>query len=112
MGKFAAVKIIVFATYYQSLLVALIPGMDVLGEWWSSLWWSCQWWRCVGGSPPFRSTPPAWPLARPLPSPSSAGSSERWNDFIICIEMCGFAIMHYYTFSHKEFLPGGEWWSS
>lgn len=48
----------------------------------------------------------------PLPSPSSAGSSERWNDFIICIEMCGFAIMHYYTFSHKEFLPGGEWWSS
>jgi len=37
VGKFAAVKIIVFATYYQSLLVALIPGMDVLGEWWS--WW-------------------------------------------------------------------------
>jgi hypothetical protein len=42
-GKFSAVKIVVFATYYQSLLVAVIPGMDELG------------------------------------------SSERWNDFILCI---------------------------
>jgi hypothetical protein len=31
IGKFAAVKIIVFATYYQSLLVDIIPGMDSLG---------------------------------------------------------------------------------
>jgi len=31
VGKFSAVKIIVFATYYQSLLVVMIPGMDDLG---------------------------------------------------------------------------------
>jgi hypothetical protein len=65
VGKFAAVKIIVFATYYQSLLVTAIPGADTLG------------------------------------------SSEKWNDFIICIEMFCFAVMHLYCFSHKEFLPGG-----
>ena len=63
VGKFAAVKIIVFATYYQSLLVAAVPGMDVLG------------------------------------------SSESWNDFILCVEMALFAIMHMKVFSHKEFKP-------
>lgn len=31
VGKFSAVKVIVFATYYQSLLVAFVPGMDDLG---------------------------------------------------------------------------------
>jgi hypothetical protein len=67
VGKFAAVKIIVFATYYQSLLVA-IPGtgMDELG------------------------------------------GSERWNDFILCIEMALFAVMHMRVFSHAEFLPDGQ----
>ena len=65
VGKFSAVKLIVFATYYQSLLVAVIPGMD------------------------------------------SLGSTESWNDFIICLEMAGFAVMHMFFFSHKEFLPGG-----
>ena len=52
VSKFSAVKVIVFATYYQSLIVVALPGMDELG------------------------------------------SSERWNDFIICIEMAMFAIMH------------------
>ena len=32
VSKFAAVKIIVFATYYQSLAVVAIPGMDALGS--------------------------------------------------------------------------------
>lgn len=63
--KFSAVKVIVFATYYQSLIVVAIPGMDDLG------------------------------------------SSERWNDFIICIEMALFAIMHIYCFPFQEFQPGG-----
>ena len=31
VGKFSAVKVIVFATYYQSLLVVAVPGMDDLG---------------------------------------------------------------------------------
>lgn len=52
VSKFSAVKVIVFATYYQSLIVVALPGMDELG------------------------------------------SSERWNDFIICIEMAMFAVMH------------------
>jgi hypothetical protein len=65
VGKFSAVKVIVFATYYQSLVVVAIPGMDELG------------------------------------------SSERWNDFIICIEMALFAIMHVYCFPYHEFQPGG-----
>ncbi len=31
VGKFSAVKVIVFATYYQSILVVMVPGMDELG---------------------------------------------------------------------------------
>ncbi len=42
VGKFSAVKVIVFATYYQSLLVVMVPGMDDLGgsEKWND-WFIC-----------------------------------------------------------------------
>jgi len=65
VGKFSSVKVIVFATYYQSLIVVAIPGMDELG------------------------------------------SSERWNDFIICFEMALFAVMFNRQFHYSEFMPGG-----
>jgi hypothetical protein len=78
VSKFAAVKIIVFATYYQSLAVVAIPGMDALG---SSEKWNgestvpraraCT--RACARSPAFAfSTPrPLPPACRAAPPPPS-----------------------------------------
>jgi hypothetical protein len=61
--KFLAVKLVVFATYWQSLIVTTIP--DVTKE-----------------------------------------EGAKWNDFILCIEMLGFAIVHLFAFSANEFSFG------
>jgi len=56
VGKFFAVKTIVFLTYWQMLAIMATPGLD-----------------------------------------SEAG--EGWNDFILCIEMLFFALLHLRAFS-------------
>lgn len=61
--KFLAVKLVVFATYWQSLIVTTIPGM-------------------------------------------SKEDGYKWNDFILCIEMLLFAIVHLFAFSAREFASG------
>ena len=53
--KFFAVKIIIFATYWQSLIVAFAPGLD-------------------------------------------KETADLWNDFILCLEMSVFAVIHLYSF--------------
>ena len=58
--KFFAVKIVVFATYYQQLLVQTVPGL---------------------------------PLDK----------LNRWNDFILCIEMVFFSAIHMRAFHWSEF---------
>ena len=58
--KFFAVKIVVFATYYQQLLVHMVPGF-------------------------------------------TTAQLNRWNDFILCIEMVVFAFIHMYAFHWSEF---------
>ena len=58
--KFFAVKIVVFATYYQQLLVHMVPGF-------------------------------------------TTSQLNRWNDFILCIEMVVFAFIHMYAFHWSEF---------
>ena len=63
--KFCAVKIVVFATYYQQLLVQTLPGI---------------------------------PLEK----------LNRWNDFILCIEMVVFAGVHMYAFHWSEFSTSGD----
>jgi hypothetical protein len=59
--KFFAVKIVVFATYYQQLAVQTIPGI-------------------------------------------SLEKLNRWNDFILCIEMVVFSGVHLYAFHWSEFV--------
>eukprot|EP01083_Nonionella_stella_P237497 833101_1 len=61
--KFFAVKIVIFATYWQGLVVSFAPGLD-------------------------------------------PHTSELWNDFILCIEMSIFAIIHVYSFPWWEFRTG------
>ena len=63
--KFFAVKIVVFATYYQQLAIQIVPGI---------------------------------PLEK----------LNRWNDFILCIEMVVFAGIHMYAFHWSEFDTKGE----
>ena len=53
--KFFAVKIVIFATYWQSLIVSFAPGID-------------------------------------------KETADLWNDFILCLEMSVFAIIHLYSF--------------
>lgn len=51
VGKFLAVKSIVFATFWQSMMVSMVPGLP-------------------------------------------EGDTSRWDDFIVCLEMPLFALMH------------------
>ena len=59
--KFLAVKLIVFATYWQSLVVAAIPGVDDV-------------------------------------------TLSQWNDFVLCIEMVIFSLLHLRGFPVSDFL--------
>jgi len=64
--KFFAVKTIIFVTYYQSLFISCLPGMD---------------------------------MAQAL----------RWDDFLLCMEMLLFAVIHLKFFPWQEFrtdIPG------
>lgn len=58
--KFLAVKLVVFATYYQALFVSLVPGV---------------------------------PIDR----------LNRWNDFILCLEMVIFAVLQIWAYNWNEF---------
>jgi hypothetical protein len=57
------VKLVVFATYWQSLIVSTLPGV-------------------------------------------SKEDGSLWNDFILAVEMAGFAIVHMFAFSPKEYIYG------
>lgn len=61
--KFFAVKLVVFMTYWQSLGVAVVPGIS---------------------------------------------EPARWNDFILCIEMLVFALLHLSAFGAGEFRSSFE----
>lgn len=79
--KFTAVKIIVFATYYQSLIFQLLPGFLTTTE---------------------------EPASMDTINRSEVG--KIWNSFILCCEMLIFALLQTYAFSYREFVttPTGE----
>jgi len=58
--KFLAVKLVVFMTYWQSLIVTTLPGM-------------------------------------------TSEEGYKWDDFILCLEMLVFAVVHLYAFSAREY---------
>ena len=63
--KFASVKLVVFATYYQTVLIDVVPGTD-----------------------------PA--------------VMERFNDWLLCLEMVPFAVLQMCAFSWTEFSSPGQ----
>uniref|UniRef100_A0A7S4PJ80 Transmembrane protein 184C n=1 Tax=Guillardia theta TaxID=55529 RepID=A0A7S4PJ80_GUITH len=73
LGKFLAVKAIVFFSFWQSLAIAILVQLDVIAE---------------------------------IPSiyPETSELAAATQDFLICIEMLIFAIVHHTVFSYREFL--------
>mmetsp|Transcript_14714 Transcript_14714/g.33786 ORF Transcript_14714/g.33786 Transcript_14714/m.33786 type:complete len:474 (-) Transcript_14714:32-1453(-) len=73
LGKFVAVKAIVFFSFWQSLAIAILVQLDVIAE---------------------------------IPSiyPETSELAAATQDFLICIEMLIFAIVHHSVFSYREFL--------
>jgi len=63
VGKFFAVKLIVFMTFWQSLAITNAPGM-------------------------------------------TEKLAERWNDFVLCVEVLLFAVLHSRSFTYTEFRAG------
>lgn len=82
--KFVAIKAIIFFTYWQSVIIALLQVANVITSDWA-----------IG-------CPACW---------SAAKIASALNDFITCIEMLLFAIAHHYAFSIDDFLhlaPGSD----
>jgi len=40
-------------------------------------------------------------------APASIGDAEQWNNFILCVEMLGFAALYWQAFPSAEYEPGG-----
>ncbi|KAF0733721.1 hypothetical protein Ae201684P_002552 [Aphanomyces euteiches] len=78
--KFMAIKMIIFFTFWQSMLISLLEMVGVISDSWK-----------IG-------CPHCW----------SAGQiASALEDFIICIEMLIFAIVHHYAFAIDDFLHVG-----
>ncbi|KAF4321195.1 hypothetical protein BBO99_00005199 [Phytophthora kernoviae] len=79
--KFLAIKAIIFFTYWQSILISMLASVGVISEKWH-----------IG-------CPDCWDAQKIV---------SALNDFIICVEMLGFAIAHHYAFAIEDFLsPSG-----
>ncbi|RMX62145.1 hypothetical protein KXD40_008511 [Peronospora effusa] len=79
--KFLAIKAIIFFTYWQSVMISVLVSLGVISEKWH-----------IG-------CPDCWDAQK---------IASALNDFVICVEMLGFAIAHHYAFAIEDFLaPAG-----
>ncbi|RLN02609.1 hypothetical protein BBJ28_00023828, partial [Nothophytophthora sp. Chile5] len=79
--KFLAIKAIIFFTYWQSLMISVFVSVGVISERWH-----------IG-------CPDCWDAQK---------IASALNDFVICVEMLGFAVAHHYAFAIEDFLvPSG-----
>ncbi|TDH70083.1 hypothetical protein CCR75_006374 [Bremia lactucae] len=79
--KFLAIKAIIFFTYWQSILISMLVSVGVISAKWH-----------IG-------CPDCWDAQK---------IASALNDFVICVEMLGFAIAHHYAFAIEDFLsPSG-----
>ncbi|TMW55176.1 hypothetical protein Poli38472_013938 [Pythium oligandrum] len=77
LPKFMAIKLVIFFTYWQSLMISLLETVGVISEKWE-----------IG-------CPNCWDAPK---------IASALNDFIICVEMLMFAIAHHYAFAIEDFL--------
>lgn len=78
LGKVSAIKLIIFFSFWQSVLIALLVHYDIIKqkEGWNDY--------------------------------TTENVAAGIQDFAICIEMFLFSIGHHYVFSYREFLLEGE----
>ncbi|CAI5741521.1 unnamed protein product [Hyaloperonospora brassicae] len=79
--KFLAIKAIIFFTYWQSVMISMLVSVGVISAKWH-----------IG-------CPDCWDAQK---------IASALNDFVICVEMLGFAVAHHYAFAIEDFLvPSG-----
>lgn len=78
VGKFLCVKLVVFVSFWQAVLIALLVKVGVISE---KRTWEWQ---------------------------SAEAVATGLQDFIICIEMFLAAIAHHYSFSYKPYVQEAE----
>ncbi|KDO24151.1 hypothetical protein SPRG_10578 [Saprolegnia parasitica CBS 223.65] len=77
LPKFLAIKMIIFFTYWQSMLITLLEIVGVISADWN-----------IG-------CPDCW---------SASAIASALSDFVICVEMLVFAVVHHYAFAIQDFL--------
>ena len=76
VGKFLSVKALVFFTWWQSVMISILLGMDMI--------------------PAYTKQRQDW---------SSEDVAKGLQDYLICIEMFVIAIVHSFVFPHSEYTP-------
>ncbi|KAI9912478.1 hypothetical protein PsorP6_006496 [Peronosclerospora sorghi] len=81
--KFLAIKAIIFFTYWQSVLISLLVTLGIISA--------------------------RWHIGCPAACWDAQTIASALNDFVICVEMLGFAVAHHFAFAIQDFLapPGG-----
>ncbi|ETW02542.1 hypothetical protein H310_06027 [Aphanomyces invadans] len=93
LPKFLAVKMIIFFTFWQSLVIGWLARFGVINENWHI---RCTDVHCTDESNPTTCTyHGCW---------ESEELSPAVNDFTICLEMLVFSIVHHYAFKIDDFL--------
>uniref|UniRef100_A0A669CHL5 Transmembrane protein 184C n=1 Tax=Oreochromis niloticus TaxID=8128 RepID=A0A669CHL5_ORENI len=80
VGKFLCVKLVVFVSFWQAVLIALLVKVGVISDKHTWDWDSVE------------------------------AVATGLQDFIICIEMFLAAIAHHYTFTYKPYVQAGRSW--
>ncbi|RHY80735.1 hypothetical protein DYB35_007720 [Aphanomyces astaci] len=76
--KFMAIKMIIFFTFWQSMLISLLEMLGVISA--------------------------SWDIGCPSDCWSAGQIASALEDFITCVEMLIFAVVHHYAFSIDDFL--------
>ncbi|RLO09661.1 hypothetical protein DYB28_010835 [Aphanomyces astaci] len=93
LPKFLAVKIIIFFTFWQSLVIGWLARFGVISENWHI---RCTDVHCTDASNPASCAYHGCWEAEEL--------SPAVNDFTICLEMLAFSVVHHYAFKIDDFL--------
>jgi hypothetical protein len=101
VGKFLSVKALVFFTWWQSVIIAILYQMDMIPHYIGS-----------GGGFGNYNNPGAG--AGGSPGAGGAGEQTEWSkedvakgiqDYLICMEMFVIAVVHTFIFPHSEYAP-------
>lgn len=129
VGKFLSVKLLVFFTWWQSLFIAILEQMQMIPHYISTEGNLFNGGDSEGEDPQNLVREPDWsvPLSAQdataldlyggkafWPSPADSSSiieyspedvAKALQDYLICIEMFLFAIVHIFVFPHSEYAP-------